>query len=223
MIMKKTFALLLFIGTTAAATAQIKKGAVLLGGQFGFNNSTYEATFSPPNPPNTTQTQKNKGGNFSIAIGKAIAENAVIGLNAGYSGGKNENVNGINIFTSKYNQYNAGIFYRRYKKLASRFYFFGEGGVGYFASKQTDKNTPAINDVTRKGSGGQFYLTPGIAYQTGKRLQLEILIPGIVSANYSVTKTTSTGSNTKQDQFYINTNLNGSPLNNLAVGFRFIL
>jgi hypothetical protein len=221
--MKKTFVLLLFIGATAAAAAQIKKGALLLGGQFGFNNSTSDVTFSPPNPPNTTQTQKSKGGNFNIAIGKAIEENSVIGLNAGYGSSKNENISGINSFTSKADQYNVGIFYRRYKKLAARFYFFGEVGAGYTGSKQKDKATPAINDVTRKSSGGQMYLTPGIAYQIAKKLQLELLIPNIVSANYNVNKTTSTGNNTKQDQFNINTNLNGSPLNSLGLGFRFIL
>lgn len=221
--MKKTFALLLLTTGSLAGMAQIKKGAVLLGGQLGFNNSTSDVTFSPPNPPNTTQNQKNKGGNFNIAIGKAVAENAVIGLNAGYSGGKNENTSGVNSFTSKYNQYNAGVFYRQYRKLANRFYFFGEGGIGYFTSKQTDTNTPAINNVTRKSTGGQMYLTPGIAYQIGKKLQLELLIPNIVSANYSVNKTTSTGSNTKQDQFNINTNLNGLALNSAGIGFRFVL
>jgi hypothetical protein len=223
MIMKKTFVVLILIAGSLASIAQIKKDAILLGGQLGFYNSTSEAIFSPPNPPNTQQTQKNKGSNFNVAIGKAITENSVIGLNTGYGGSKNETISGTNSFTSKLDQYNVGVFYRQYKKLATRFYFFGEGGVGYFASKQTDKNTPAINDVTRKGSGGQLYLTPGVSYQTGKKLQLEILIPNIVSASYSVNKTTSTGNNTKQDQFSINTNLNGSPFNALAVGFRFIL
>jgi Outer membrane protein beta-barrel domain len=220
-VMKKVFVLLVFITGSLAGTAQIKKSAVLLGGQLGFNNSSSDYTSNTP--PNTPQNQKNKGANFGIAIGSAIKDNVVVGINAGYGSFKNENTVGITTFTSTTDQYNFGIFYRQYKSLGRNFYFLGEAGVGYNGSKQTDKNTPVINDVTRKSSGVQLYLSPGVAYQVSKKLQLEILIPNIVSAGYSVNKTTSTGNNTKQDQFNINTNLSGSPLNSLAVGFRFIL
>jgi hypothetical protein len=221
MIMKKTFVLLLLIGTTAAVTAQIKKGAILLGGQLGFNNSSGDYTSNTP--PNTPQNQKSRGANFGIAIGSAIKDNVVVGINAGYGSYKNENTVGITSFTSTTNQYNFGVFYRQYKSLGRNFYFLGEAGIGYNGSKQTDKNTPVVNDVTRKSSGVQLYLSPGVAYQVSKKLQLEILVPNIVSAGYSKNKTTSQVNNSTQDNFYINTNLNGPPLNNLAVGFRFIL
>jgi Outer membrane protein beta-barrel domain len=219
--MKKTFVLLLFIATTAAATAQIKKGAVLLGGQLGVYNSSSDYTSNTP--PNTPQNQKNKGANFGIAIGTAIKDNVVVGINGGYSSYKNENTVGITTLTSTTDQYNFGVFYRQYKSLSRNFYFLGEAGIGYIGSKQTEKNTSVVNDVTRKNSGVQLYLSPGISYQVSKKLQLEILIPNIVNAGYSKNKITSQVNNSAQDNFYINTNLNGSPLNNLAVGFRFIL
>jgi Outer membrane protein beta-barrel domain len=221
MIMKKTFALLVFIAGSIAGTAQIKKGAVLLGGQLGFNNSTSD--YNSTVPPNTPQNQKSKGANFGIAIGTAIKDNVVVGINAGYGSSNNENTVGISSFTSTSKQYNLGVFYRQYKSLGRNFYFLGEAGIGYTGSKQTDKNTPVVNDVTRKSSGMQLYLSPGVAYQVSKKLQLEILVPNIVSAGYSKNKTTSQVNNSTQDNFGINTNLNGSPLNSLAVGFRFIL
>jgi Outer membrane protein beta-barrel domain len=219
--MKKAFTLLLFIAGGLASTAQIKKGAILLGGQLGFNNSSSDYTSNTP--PNTPQNQKNKGANFGIAIGTAIKDNVVVGINAGYGYYKNENTVGITSFTSTTDQYNFGVFYRQYKSLGRNFYFLGEAGIGYNGSKQTEKNTPVINDVTRKSSGLQLYLSPGVSYQVIKKLQLEILIPGIVSAGYNKTKSASQVNNTTQDNFSINTNLNGSPLNSLAVGFRFIL
>jgi Outer membrane protein beta-barrel domain len=220
-IMKKVFVLLVFITGSLAGTAQIKKSAVLLGGQLGFNNSSSDYTSNTP--PNTPQNQKNKGANFGIAIGTAIKDNVVVGINAGYGSFKNENTVGVTSFTSTTDQYNFGVFYRQYKSLGRNFYFLGEAGIGYNGSKQTDKNTPVVNDVTRKNSGVQLYLSPGISYQVSKKLQLEILVPSIVSAGYSKNKTTSQVNNSTQDQFSINTNLNGSPLNALAVGFRFIL
>jgi hypothetical protein len=220
-IMKKTFALLLLIVCSIVSAAQIKKGAILLGGQLGVYNSSIDYTSSTP--PNTPQNQKNKGANFGIVIGTAIKDNVVVGINTGYGYYKNENTVGITSFTSNTDQYNFGVFYRQYKSLGRNFYFLGEAGVGYIGSKQTDKNTPVVNDVTRKSSGVQLYVNPGVAYQVSKKLQLEILVPNIVSAGYSKNKTTSQVNNSTQDNFYINTNLNGPPLNNLAVGFRFIL
>ncbi len=219
--MKIIFVLLLFIGTTAASTAQIKKGAVLLGGQLGVYN--FSSDYTSNTPPNTPQNQKSKGANFGIAIGTAIKDNVVVGINAGYGSSNNENTVGITSFTSTSNQYNFGVFYRQYKSLGRNFYFLGEAGIGYTGGKQTETNTPVVNDVTRKSSGVQLYVSPGIAYKVSKKLQLEILVPNIVSAGYTKNKTTSQINNSTQDNFSINTNLNGSPLNNFAVGFRFIL
>ncbi len=217
--MKKILSLsLLFICCGFLATAQIKKGAVLLGGQIAFSDAESE------NTNNQQQTQKNNNALFRISVGKAIKENTVVGINAGYGSSKNEifNNNTLN-FSSDFKQYSVGIFYRQYKKIGGNFYFFGEGGADYIGSTQKDNSFPVNNPVTRKGSGVQLSLTPGISYQVLKKLQLEILIPEIAALQYNTLKTTSQNSTSKQNQFSFNTSLSSSPLNSLGIGFRLVL
>jgi hypothetical protein len=220
--MRKILSLsLLFICSSLLATAQIKKGAVLLGGQIAFSDAESE---SNNNQPNQQQTQKNNNAFFRISVGKAIKENTVAGINAGYGSNKNENFNNNTLVSSSdFKQYSVGVFYRQYKKIGGNFYFFGEGGADYIGSTQKDNNFPGNNLITRKGSGVQLSLTPGISYQVLKKLQLEILIPDIAALQYNTLKTTAQNSNSKQNQFSFNTSLSSSPFNSLGVGFRLVL
>jgi Outer membrane protein beta-barrel domain len=212
--MKKIYLLSFFTGCCIAANAQINKGSILLGGQLGYYNSNVTGS--------TQVNQKNQGGNFSISFGKAIKENAVIGVNIGFSPSKTENLyNGTDYTNITYNRYNIGIYYTRYKKLAADFYFYAEAGAGYTGSKQTTKNISGSSKVTNTQNGGQIYITPGIAYAICKKLQLEVMMPQFVNLGYFQTK--SSASPAKQNNFSVNTSLNGGVLNNLGVGFRLVL
>lgn len=147
-----------------------------------------------------------------------------MGLYVGYGHAKSDNYyNGSYYANTKQDRYNLGVFFRNYKKLAKDFYFFGELGAGYNGSKQTDVNLPGNSQVRYTQAGAELYLTPGISYRVFKKLQLELVIPQIAGLQYGVTKMTSQTSNSKQDQFQFNTNLNSSLLSNLGLGFRFVL
>jgi hypothetical protein len=215
--MKKIFGLLIIICSCLTLNAQIIKGSILLGGQIFYYNSNINYGTTQPN-------QKNKSGDFNISAGKALKENSVLGFYVTYGNWKaNNNYNGNYFINSKVNQYNFGLFYRQYKNLARDFYFFAEAGVAYISAIQTDTDTLGNNKVKYTQSGGQLNLTPGISYKIFKKLQLEIFIPSIVSVQYTISKTKSQTNNFKQEQFLISTNLNASSLNNLGVGFRFVL
>ncbi|MEO6253401.1 MAG: hypothetical protein ABIO79_08860 [Ferruginibacter sp.] len=216
--MKKIFffsTIILLLSFTASA--QIKKGAIFLGGLVSVYHSNID--YDSPQPD-----QKLSSASFNISAGVALKENAVAGLYVTYGHGKfDNNYNGGGYSNTKLNRYNAGAFFRRYKKLVKDFYFFGELGAGYFGSNQTDVNFPGNNEINYTESGAELYLSPGISYRVFKKLHVELAIPQIAGLQYGVTKMTSQVRNSKQDQFQFNTNLNSSFLNNLALGFRFIL
>lgn len=198
---------------------QIKINSVLLGGQVSYYSSDIGYSGNQPN-------QKNKNASFNISIGKTLKENSVYGLNLTYSPAKVEAFyNGANYFSSKVNQYNFGIFYRKYNKLAKDFYFFTEFGASYINASQTNTDTLGIKLETIKQSGGQVFLTPGLSYRILNKLHLEIIIPNILTIQYAVTKDKTPTQEANQKQFSFNSSLNstGGGLTFVGVGFHFIL
>ena len=197
------------------ASAQIKKGSVLLGGQLSFTDS--KTAFNTPQPD-----QKYNSGSYNISAGTALKQNSVLGLYTGYS---HYRFNNGNNFYNKISEdrYNFGVFFRQYKKLAKDFYFFGELGTGYIGSNRTE-STISPNVTTKYAqSGANIYLTPGISYRIYKKLQVELLVPQIAGVSFSVLKTTTQSNSSRENLFSFNTNLNSSLLSNLGLGFRFVL
>ena len=217
--MRKFLTLLLIAIVTGNLThAQIKKGAVLLGGQVAVEQIDTHGGV------NLQSNQKNNAAVFNISIGKAIKENTVWGIKAGYGSNKNKVTTGANSATNQNKFYNLGLFYRKYKNLSNNFYFFGEAGAGYYGITQTSTDNTGNNNSKNTLSALQLSLTPGIAYQVCNKLQLEILLPNMVIAQYGVSKNTIQNKVvSKSDQFQFSTNLNGSPFNALAFAFRLIL
>lgn len=201
---------MLIMCSSLLINAQIKKGAVLLGGQISNYTNTSDLS-------RTTTDQKSTNGVFNISAGKAWKENTVWGLNLSYypSSLNAFNNNTANYMYNKQKQYTAGIFYRQYKPLARNFYVFAQAGVDYTTLHVTALYLPSNSKETSTQRGGDIYLTPGISYNIWKKLQVEILIPGIVNVNYI--------HNANYNSFSFNTNLNPVSLNAVAVGFRFIL
>jgi hypothetical protein len=201
-------------------SAQIKKGSILLGGQIGFNDFKVDYNNAQPD-------QKNKNTIFNISVGTAIRENKVLGVSITYGHvDYDHNYNGNAFVNSKGDQYGIDIFYRQYKKLAKDLYFFGELGAGYSGSNQTDTDVPGNNKTKYTSSGGGVYLSPGVAYRIYKKLQVELLVPSIAGASYTVDKVTFTANNalnSTQNRFGFNTSLNSSFLYNLNLGFKFVL
>jgi hypothetical protein len=213
MIQKITFATLAFLCCSFFVNAQIKEGSILVGGQVYYANTILKTS-------NGQTTQKQNNGVIDLSLGKAIKDNAVIGIHLEFAPGSTAN-NGSIIYKTKSTGYGAGVFYRQYKTLAKDFYFFIEADVNYFYGKVTTVDTAGNKYQITTGSTVQLSLAPGISYKVLKNLHLEVTIPQIISAQYTVNKASGQTQVTSQNIVF-NTNLNASTLNNLSVGFRLI-
>src|ERR1700759_2551778 len=112
--------LLLSLSYVAVTQAQIKKKSTLLGGQIFYYTSNIDYSWNQSN-------QKEKDGAFNILIGRALKDNAVLGVAASYQPSTLNNFfNGSTFVNEKVNQYSFGVFYRQYKTLAKDFYFFAQ-------------------------------------------------------------------------------------------------
>jgi hypothetical protein len=215
--MSKIFTIVLLLFLSSFLNAQINKHSILLGGQlFYYNEKNKIDNFN----------QKAEGGSIGISLGKALKENFVAGINLNYSPLKQTFFSGIDTVTTTYNRVGIGAFVREYKKLANDLYFFAQVDIAFIGANQKDNYTPS-GDVSATQRGGFISLTPGISYRVFKKVQLELTIPNILSAQYLVTKFDSQNpqiKSSKREQilFYSNLNTN-TPINWLGVGFRFII
>ena len=213
---KKIAAILLSINCFLLANGQIKKGAVLLGGQISYSNSTIDYM-------GTQRSSNFKRGIYNVSLGKSYKENTVYGFNASYSPFSYSNYNyGSEYANLKSHQISLGLYFRNYKPLAKDLYFFTEAGITYTNDNQETTDSSGVSSGTIKLNGGELYLTPGISYRIFNNLHLEIIIPKILSIQYSNTSTFTNLVNYSSDNFSFNTSLNSNGLSNLGVGFHFI-
>ena len=175
--MKKAILPLLFVGISMAATAQIKKGSVLLGGQLSFSLAK--------NNVGNPQVSDQDGGLYNLSVGKAIKDNSVIGLFGGFGHTTNSYFNGTQITERMYKNYQVGVFYREYKPLGKDFYLFGQADLSYSRSTEKTVVSGTSGDVYNKISGVNVGVTPGISHQLLKKLQVELKLPNIFSASYN--------------------------------------
>jgi hypothetical protein len=209
------FFILIFI--SLSISAQISKNSILLGGELGYRNSTIKYTSQPNQKYNQTI--------LNISVGKAFSENSIYGFNLSYSPGSQSYFNGSEFDNSKVNNYGAGVFFRRYSKLAKDLYFFTEIGISYNYGKQKDVDTLNANIISVNQSTVQLYLTPGISYKIFKKFYFEIVIPDIFSLEYLQNKTISQGLTFNQHSFSIFSSVSSQSqyLEFLEVGFTLIL
>jgi hypothetical protein len=203
-----------------SAKAQIKKGTILIGGEFGY--------FKDKTKFEGAGNQLYESGAITLSPGKAFKENSIAGLSISYYPNHQHYSNfGNDTVDVRYRRYDLGLFYRKYKRLAEDFYFFMEASAAHIRADQ--KNTYSLNpgDVKAKQRGGWISLTPGISYQVFKKLQLEIDIPGILTLQYLVTRIDSRNTQvktSKEETVYMYSSLkNSTGLGYLGVGFHFLL
>jgi hypothetical protein len=200
-----------------SANAQFQKGNILLGGDLSYsgNKSTSQ---------NYSGEAKYNTGNFDISLGKAIKENAVVGINLGFQPLTNTYNTGVGLYTEKTNNYSIGIFYRVYKSLGKDFYIFGEAGGGYTGSTTNTKDTTGNEISTGSGNGGNLYFSPGIAYKVSNKFFIELSIPQIFTIHYASSNTKTGSVTTETDKgFTAGVNLSSNPLDALGIGFRLVL
>lgn len=210
--MKKNLQLLvLCIFISVAATAQIARGTVLLGGTL--SGSTYRQQFDNP----ADRTGRNLS--FAPAIGLFVRENLAIGINTGWNSSKDEG--------DAYTQTNRGaqlqLFARKYRSLGKGFYLFGEGGAGYSRNRQENLTPERNMEEIRKTFS--VYLYPGVSYAVSRKLQLEASLNNLLRIDYTdsrtgITTPLSEGGSRLRD-FSFNSGIgNNIPIN---LGFRLFL
>ena len=200
-----------------SASAQIQKGSTLIGGQL--SGSAVKTTYE-----NSLEVRKQNSLMLNISAGYAVKQNQVWGVTGGYSRQKSKLAPGNNTSSeSKTNQWNAGIFFRQYATIGKRFYFFGESGLLYSQGKSTSRNVQNTATEISSISGGNLYLTPGLAYQLFKKFHLELTLPNLVQLQYSRSKLNNTSNPSISESFAAGTSLSGSPVEMLGIGFRFVL
>lgn len=157
-------------------TAQIKKGALFLGGDLQIYSST--ATSTNPNQ----FTSKNSGTSFYPSIGWVVKENMVIGGSLLLSFNNNEQQ--PTFYQNKGNRIGAGIFIRKYMQLGKSFYLFGNAALNGQSvySKYIYVQQPSY--YTEKGYAINAVLIPGLAYQVTKSLFLELALNNLLSLGY---------------------------------------
>lgn len=219
---KSTLILVVVLCAAITSKAQISKGTYLIGGYINSVNTKSDFTGRPD--------FKGNGIALNTSVGKSIKENLVVGVILAYSTIHTVN----NYYTAdsgdyKLNQYTAGLFARKYKLLAKNFYFFGDVNAVY--SQVNDKQEfPASSNYNPVKTNQKIIssaLSTGISYQVLKKMQMELIIPQIISLQYSTGKLdggeNSAYENQKKNDFSIYSNLNANPLNYLGLGFKFIL
>jgi len=114
-----TIAILLFASVT---NAQIKKGSTYLGGSIGFSSSKLE-------PNNSSTNGKSKSVSINPAVGVAVKNNLIAGINLNYGHGNSKGFQSSQDY--KNSNYGAGVFMRKYWSVLNRLYFFGQSDLGY--------------------------------------------------------------------------------------------
>ena len=197
----------LFLFTTSIIHAQINKGSVLLGGGIGFGSNKIMDT-----------DKKSSYISLSPAIGIAVKQNFIIGVNLIYGHSKN-NFNSPGS-ESHSNSYGGAIFLRKYLILGKGFFLFGETGISSQTSTITNTFTSDKNE--QKIWGLSVYLYPGLSYAVNKRFHLEAGLPQLANIGFSQSKTIVNGVTTERDSG-ISGNFSTSSFTNVNFGFRFFL
>ncbi|WP_345113415.1 hypothetical protein [Hymenobacter algoricola] len=195
---KLALSALLAGATISVAQAQTKERTVLLSGSIGYSSGKTENTTTAI--PGTPALPGQSSGS-SIAVGSQagffIADNLVVGLNAGLSSGKNNYSQ--DMYTSPgiiqtsatketLKRLSFGPFVRYYHMVGEKAGFYGQLSGGYQRStEETTGDPPFFVSRTTKGSGGYASILPGFVYFPTAKLGLELTLGSL-----SYTKITST-------------------------------
>lgn len=214
--MQKRILLTIFtVAVAATANAQIKKGALLLGGQFSFSSQKSEGSLS------NSYYSSNNSFIVSPAIARAVKENLFVGFDLAYIHAKYQaNINAKQLSDG----YGAGFFVRRYKALGKGFYLFGQARAGgaYNRQKYTDQ-VQANNSSVANGFTAQLGIYPGVSYAVSKRMQVEAGFSNLAALRYEHLKQTyaGNGSTYTSNNFSFSSSL--SSFAGPTIGFQVLL
>lgn len=176
--MKKLFLSSFAVFIVFLSQAQIKKGAVFIGGNIGFSNQTGKTS-------DTVYLPVTSGTMFNVnpSVGWAIKDNLVFGIDLGYGYQKNNYYSSSPAYYYKNESYSAGVFLRKYKALGSGFSIFGQASLNYSYSKNTYTPTNGLQLIKNYSENLSIY--PGIAYTVCHHWQLETSLTNLVHINFN--------------------------------------
>lgn len=195
-----------FIFSASLLQAQIEKGRVQIGGYFLVDHQKKNSI--DQSLPNYLYTDIFA----SPSIGKFYNQNKLIGafLDFGYF----ETSYG---FRNISRSYGGGLFLRQYQPLSKRLYIlFDERASFDYLNGRNDYYIDS-QDIQKNFHGYNIGVSAqaGMAYDIAKRMQLELLLNNLLSADF---KDLNTGK-----VYSISSSLDGHPFSNMLFGFRFYL
>ena len=219
--MKITFlSSLLFL--SIYTSAQIKKGAIFLGGDISFGGSNSTNNLSP------TQTSNSTSFGIGINAGKAVKENLIVGVKVGFSSINYKQDPTLTTFSKdELNSFGGGVWLRKYYTLSKAFYVFADASLTSNFGKRNQQYNQPVYQINQKSTNLSLTLFPGIAYQMRKRFFLEASLNNLLSIGYAHNTYKQTDSN----GVLINSNTSNSysgaigfgNSNPLQIGARWIL
>jgi hypothetical protein len=202
-----------------ASNAQTIPGKYFIGGNFnGYSTKNTESSLG----------SKIQSYNINLQLGKIVKANTVIGVIVSIGYYKTHIIDFPDSNLSKNNQFSAGVFYRKYKRLLKDFYLFAEADAEYNHIGNSQVYYINGNGLKSTSDGGSLSFLPGISYSICKRMQLELLMVNLINLTYYHEKTEYPNSipfrhTDSGNSISFNANLNSNLLSNFGVGFKFLL
>jgi opacity protein-like surface antigen len=208
--MKQKFLLsLVFVCMFIVSTrAQISKGAIWLGGQAGYSQSSDKS--------GSITNQKQTGFTISPAVGKAVKDNLIVGIAANYVHYKTKSGQGS---SRKDNTYGGGLFIRKYIPVVSRLYIFGDARAYFNRVKSEDESGGYTSKI--KGVDVGIAVTPGVSYAVTKSIQIETGLNSLFNTRYSTRKQNQGFTENKNKTFTTGLFLDNT--SQVFIGFRFLI
>jgi hypothetical protein len=199
--------------------AQIKKGALFIGGDIQVYGNKYKSTDS------SQYTRHTNNYNFSPSVGWVVKDNMIVGgkLFASFFKDKEEHPND---YESKSNRIGAGIWIRKYLSLGKSFYLFGDASLNGQSIYMKQETSIVPSYYKEKGFAINAAVFPGISYQIKNSLFIEAALNNLISFGYE-RKNTERGNQAAPfskglvNYYNLSSSLgNGAPL---QIGIRWII
>ncbi len=216
--MKKTsFLFILLITFSFSLTAQIKKGATLLGVDLAFNGSTITSEAGGNEVKNTSS-----GFSSELLFGKAVKNNLFVGAGISFSNIKSkQGGTGVEQTT---NGFGGSVWTRKYLPVYGPLYAFANGSV-YVNTGSNKANNNTSAKVNTLSLGISIY--PGIAIQLKKSFFLDASLSNLGNIYYSRAKVEqpdgSGGTSIQTSTNYGVSTALGNSVNPLQLGIRWII
>ncbi|MBB2150704.1 outer membrane beta-barrel protein [Pedobacter gandavensis] len=197
---KKIIMMAALCAVSIAASAQLEKGRLMVGGNVGYSRNSNEG---PSNAAISTNTFKSNAFAISPTAGYFINDNLAIGTNISYTNRKSNSTS----YFRKESLYGVNPFIRYYLNISSDFKFFAEFMMGASLGKSDEVSNGFIYKNKRKEYSAA--LAPGLAFLPAKKWSVDLRFNLI---NYTNSQVKSTNPDAENNRYvgsnYFNFGLN---------------